>query len=348
MLPSLSPEGLTALQAAEALRLTGPNELTPSRSRSTLLVFLARLLTDPMVLLLLIAAITYGWLGDKFDAIVVGIALLPIFLVNGILEQRADMALENLRLLASPDAAVVRDGYVQRIKALEVVPGDILALDEGDIVAADGVMLPGGALTIDESTLTGESIPVHITSASAEPRVLAGTRVVAGSGYARVEHTGRLTEYGRIGHLMNNAVPSQAPIEAAIRKLVIQLGAVVLLLCTALALLGITRGNPWPAAIIAAVSLAMAAIPEELPMVYTLYLALGAWRLAKQQALVRRLACVETLGTATVICADKTGTLTYGRIELHQTYPIQGIDTVRLLQNARAASAERVVTAPAI
>jgi Ca2+-transporting ATPase len=262
--------------------------------------------------------------------------------ISWVLEQRADMALEKLRLLASPDATVVRDGQTRRIKALEVVPGDILALDEGDIVAADGSVLPEGRLTIDESTLTGESIPVEKSSTQERCRVLAGTLVLAGSGFAIVEQTGRSTEYGRIGHLMAERTASPAPIEGAIRRLVVQVGIVVVALCVGLALLGVARGNPWPSAIIAAVSLAMAAIPEELPMVYTLYLALGAWRLAQNHALVRRLACVETLGTTTIICVDKTGTLTYGRIELHAMEPLAGIDEKRLIATARAASAQRV------
>jgi Ca2+-transporting ATPase len=339
------PKGLTSTEARQLLERVGLNELVPVAKRTSALAFTLRLAADPMVLLLLGAAAAYFWLGDRFDAIVMMIALVPIFLVNAILEQRADAALERLRLLASPDATVMRDGAVQRLKATRIVPGDVLVLDEGDIVAADGFVTTGTRLSIDESALTGESIPVekteHLTADGR--RVLAGTKVLAGHGLAIVDRTGPATEYGRIGGLLAQATPSTTPIQHAIRQIVVQLSIVVLAICVVVFFARVAHGVGWPLAIIAAISLAMAAIPEELPMVYTLYMALGAWRLAKNNALVRRLASVETLGTTQIICVDKTGTLTFGRLDLQETIEFDGRSEADVILAAVIASPSRLV-----
>ena len=289
-----------------------------------------------MVLLLAVAGATYWFLGDRFDAIVVGIALLPIFLVTGILEYRSDRALEKLRLISPPQACVVRDGLKQVIPAREVVPDDIVLLREGDVVAADARVLSSRRLLVDESALTGESLPVEKDGSDA--RVLAGTVVRSGSGLTVAERTGRDTEYGRIGQAMTHIRPQRTPIERAIHRLVVQIGAGVVVVCAVVIAAGHAHGDAWPIAIIAGVSLAMAAIPEELPMVYTLYLALGAWRLAKDRALVRRLSSVETLGSTTVICVDKTGTLTYGRLAVDSVFAAEGFDRAAVLRAAALAS----------
>ena len=344
-LESEIPKGLSSEEARRRLERFGPNELVPVAKRGSAFKFIARLVGDPMVLLLLGAAAAYFWLGDRFDAIVMLIALVPIFLVNAILEQRADAALERLRLLASPDATVMRDGSVTRLKATNIVPGDVLILDEGDIVAADGYVTVGTRLSIDESALTGESIPVEKSETLAEDarRVLAGTKVLAGHGLVVVDRTGSVTEYGRIGGLLAQATPSTTPIQHAIRRLVVQLSIFVVAICVVVVFARVAHGNGWPLAIIAAISLAMAAIPEELPMVYTLYMALGAWRLAKNHALVRRLASVETLGTTQIICVDKTGTLTFGRLDLRETIAFAGHSEADVLLAAIIASPIRLV-----
>ena len=334
--PEAPPRGLTSSDALRRLRETGPNELVPARKSNSLLAWAIRLIADPMVILLVIAGATYFALGDRFDGIVVLIALAPIFLVGAILEYRSDRALERLNDIAPPRASVVRDGKEQAVPAAAVVPEDLLVLREGDIVAADAQVCEATRLLVDEAPLTGESLPVEKTPGQ---RVLAGTIVRSGRGLASVAQTGARTEYGRIGKALARMQVRVTPIERSIRRLVVQVGIAVLFICAIV--IGIQRfhGDAWPVAVIAGVSLAMAAIPEELPMVYTLYLALGAWRLAKDNALVRRLSSVETLGSTTVICVDKTGTLTYGRLAVESVYAVPGKTRDEVLAAAAWASA---------
>lgn len=291
----------------------GRNVLVPER-RGFALVWVFRFFLDPMVVLLVTAGITYLVLGDRFDGAVALAALVPIFLVTAVLESRSDRALEELKRLSFPTARVRRGLRDVVIDARDVVPGDIMLVQEGDIFAADGMLVGGSVLIVDESALTGESQPVLKEIGSGE--VFAGTALRSGRGEVLVTAIGQSTKYGRIGRLMSELHIAPTPIERVIRRVVTQVGAIVLVLCAIVILVERGHGELWPAAIIAGVSLAMAALPEELPMVYTLYLALGAWRLAKQNALVRRLASVETLGSANVICVDKTGTLTHGKLEL--------------------------------
>lgn len=334
------PRGLSEEEALRRLRAFGPNLLVPRKSRTSLWTWVLRLLVDPMVLLLAVAGGTYAILGDRFDAVVVGIALIPIFLVTAILEYRSDRALEQLNAIAPPRATVIRDGHEQRIPAQEVVSGDILVLREGDVIAADGEALETTRLLVDESALTGESLPVEKDPAG-DSRLLAGTVVRAGYTVAVVQETGGRTEYGRIGRQLASLRPAQTPIERAIHRIVFQVGIAVAVICVLVVAIGRLHGDAWPIAIIAGVSLAMAAIPEEMPMVYTLYLALGAWRLAKDDALVRRLSSVETLGSTTVICVDKTGTLTYGRLAVESVFAADGFSDEDVLRYGALASDAR-------
>jgi Ca2+-transporting ATPase len=337
-LPS-APVGLSRDQAAARLIEFGPNELVPPRRSASAAAWAIRLVADPMVILLVVAGATYAVLGDRFDAIVVGTALVPIFFVTSILEFRSDRALERLNDLAPPRATVLRDGEERLVPAREVVPDDLLVLREGDVIAADGRLVETSRLLVDESTLTGESLPVEKrVSDAASAAVLAGTVVRSGRGMVRVERTGSGTEYGRIGRALGTMPSPRTPIERSIRRIVVQVGFGVVLACAVVVAIERAHGDPWGAAIIAGVSLAMAAIPEELPMVYTLYLALGAWRLAKDNALVRRLASVETLGATTVICVDKTGTLTTGKLSVEAVFASVGWSEEDVLARAAAAS----------
>lgn len=334
--------GLSSAQAATALRGAGPNELVPQRKAGSLWSWIVRLIADPMVILLTVAGVSYLFLGDHFDAVVVAVALVPIFGVTAILEFRSDRALERLSELSPPRARVRRDGLESDIPAWEVVPKDILLLREGDVIAADGTVLETSRLLVDESALTGESLPVEKRAGSgAEAIVLAGTIVRSGRAVALVERTGAQTEYGSIGRTLGEIRVRRSPIERSIHRVVYQVGIGVVVACAFV--VGIQRwhGDPWASALIAGVSLAMAAIPEELPMVYTLYLALGAWRLAKDNALVRQLSSVETLGSTTVICVDKTGTLTFGELAMEDVFAVDGASRERVLQVARFASDTR-------
>ena len=269
-----------------------------------------------MAILLLIAAPTYLLIGDTVDAIVILVMLVPILAVGWVLEARAESALEKLRELTAPTVSVWRDSRYLTVTAEELVPGDLFAIQEGDVVAADGYLVRTTQMMVDESALTGESLPVSKTTEGEDRDVYAGTTVLSGRGVTRVTATGAATRYGAIGTLVAGIKQPPTPLQRLVGNLVKWMGVVAAIFCVAVMTVELLRGAGWGTAIISGVSLAIAAVPEEFPMVYTLYLALGAWRLAKERALVRRLAGVETLGSTTVICSDKTGTLTMGHLEV--------------------------------
>jgi Ca2+-transporting ATPase len=288
-----------------------------------------------MVALLLIAAPTYWAIGETSDAVVAFVALIPIIAVGWVVEQRAERTLEQLRALTAPTALLIRDGVQARVPTEEIVPGDLLVLQEGDIIPADGVVVSSTQLMVDESALTGESLPVAKTDADDERDVFTGTTVLSGRAYVTVTVTGPATRYGKVGALVAAATTSRTPLQRALARLVGALSVVAAVFCVAVVLAQLWHGKGWGEAIIAGVSLAIAAIPEEFSMVYTLYLALGAWRLAHLNALVRRLPSVETLGSTTVICTDKTGTLTQGRLAVGGVWPVDA--SISMIDVMRAA-----------
>ncbi len=316
--PPEGEPGLTSEQARALLARHGPNRPVPEHRRPTFLAWVLKALADPMAILLLVAGATYLLLRDFPDAAVTLVALVPITAVTLVLDARSEHALDELKRLTAPTAAVWRDGHQQVVAAEAVVPGDLVILHEGDIVPADGELVQGAQLVLDESALTGESQPVvkDAGAAGAEREVYAGTTLLSNRGIARVTATGPATRYGLIGALVARIRQPSTPLQRLIRRLVAQLAFVAGAFCVAVVAVELARGHDLAAAIIAGVSLAIAAIPEEFPMVYTLYLSLGAWRLTRDRALIRRLAGVETLGATTVICSDKTGTLTLGRVEV--------------------------------
>ncbi len=315
MAPPRGADGLTTDEATRRLVLDGPNRIVPTVDRRRLRRLLGPL-ADPMVALLLVAAPTYLLIGDVTDAIVVFIALVPIAAVGWVLEARAERTLERLRQLTASTAIVLRDARRTSVATEEVVVGDLVWLHEGDIVPADAELIALTQLLVDESSLTGESIPAPKTTSGSDgdQTVWAGTTVLAGRAIARVTHTGPRTRYGQISTLVAATRSPPTPLQRALTRLVSVLAIVAALFCAAVVSAELLRGRGWGEAVIAGVSLAIAAIPEEFSMVYALYLALGAWQLAKDKALVRRLPGVETLGSTTVICTDKTGTLTYGQL----------------------------------
>ena len=312
MSPDL-PRGLSTREAASRLERVGPNRPVPEARGHRLRRWLGPL-TDPMVALLLVAAPTYWAIGEERDAIIALVALVPIIAVGWVLEQRAERTLERLRALTAPTALAIRDGVQARVPTELLVPGDLLVLREGDIVPADGDVVSSTQLMIDESALTGESLPVAKTDLVDECSVYAGTTVLSGQAFALVTVTGAATRYGKVGALLASVREGHTPLQRALARLVGALAVVAAVFCVAVVLAELLHGGGWGDAIIAGVSLAIAAIPEEFSMVYSLYLALGAWRLTRSNALVRRLPAVETLGSTTVICTDKTGTLTQGRL----------------------------------
>lgn len=332
--------GLTTDRARALLAVHGPNRPVPERRRVPFLGWVLRALADPMAALLLVAGSTYLVLRDYVDAAVTFGALVPISAVTLVLERRAEQALEQLKRLTAPTAIVWRDGQRQTVVAETLVPDDIIVLHEGDIIPADATLLEGAALVVDESALTGEAHPVlkDVTTEGGDQLLFAGTTLRAGRGIARVTATGAATRYGRIGSLVARITPPPTPLQRLISRLIRQLARGAAILCVGVFATEVVRGRGWAAGVIAGVSLGIAAIPEEFPIVYTLYLALGAWRLAGARALIRRLTAVEALGATTVICADKTGTLTLGRVEVAALSSSAGI-----VQAGEALSSEAEV-----
>ena len=310
--------GLTTAEARLRLKEYGPNRLVSRVRRPTLLTWIVRPFSDPMVLLLLLAGVAYVLLRDYVNATIVLISIVPIALTSIVLEARAERALEGLRRLTAPTARVQRDGELRIIPTEEVVPGEILYLQEGDVIPADGILVEGTELSVDESPLTGESQPVVKTANGPvhERGLFAGTTVLSGRGVMDVTVTGPETRFGKVGTLVAGIRPRATPLQRVIQRLIWQSTVVAAGFCAAVMLIELGYGHGWAAAISAGVSLAIVAMPEEFSIVYTLYLSIGAARLARAHALVRRLASVETLGATTVICTDKTGTLTLGRMDV--------------------------------
>lgn len=322
--------GLTESEAQRRLATEGRNELPSSKRRG--LAGVARgILAEPMFLLLLACGGTYLLLGDRQEAAVL---LGFVVLVAGITlyqEQKTERALEALRDLTSPRANVVRDGNRRRISGVEVVRGDILALGEGDRVPADAALVSCLSLATDESVLTGESAPVRKTTWDGDspiarpggdglPFVYAGTLVTRGQAVAEVLATGARTEVGRIGKALAGVAPQRTALQRETGRLVGRLAVVAALLClTVVVGYGCARAD-WLGGVLAGLTLAMAILPNEFPAVLTIFLALGAWRLSRLRTLTRRVPVLETLGAATVLCVDKTGTLTTNLMTVSTLY----------------------------
>ncbi|MFZ6723026.1 cation-translocating P-type ATPase [Undibacterium sp. Ji49W] len=317
--------GLTGQEAAQRLLATGANELPASKPANNWRIA-GKVLSEPMLLLLIACGGIYLVLGDINEALVL---LAFVFVIIGITffqEHKTERALEALRDMSSPRAQVMRNGKPQSVPGREVVPGDILILAEGDRVAADAVLLSCLNMTVDESLLTGESLPVSkaavdtapaaMGSAGGEdtPFVFAGSMVVQGKGTAIVLATGTGTAIGGIGKALQSVdvTPTRVQAETASVVKYVALGSLALAVLLAL-WFGFSRSD-WMAGTLVGLTFAMALIPEELPVVLTLFLGIGAWRIAKQRVLTRRIPVIETLGATTVLCVDKTGTLTQNKM----------------------------------
>ncbi|MEZ7131553.1 cation-translocating P-type ATPase [Nonomuraea sp. AD125B] len=301
--------GLSSREADARLRRDGPN-LLPSRPPVALWRRVAGQLRDPLIIVLLVAAALTAITGDWADMAVIMLVIVVNTGVGVTQEVRADRAITALTELTAPVARVVRDGAQRQIPAADVVTGDLLVLAEGDIVPADARVEEAAALLVDESALTGESVPVD-----KEPgeQVSAGTVVARGRGRAEVTATGSASAAGRIAALMAKG-SGLTPLQHRLMAVGRLLAGVTVFLCVVVGALGLMRGQPVELMVVTAISLVVAAVPESLPAVVTLSLALGARRMAGRQALVRRLHAVETLGSVTVLATDKTGTLTEGRM----------------------------------
>ncbi len=312
--------GLSSVEAARRSSLSGPNELPAAKPRN--LVQQAWTVVNQPVILLLLGAGTINFvLAEPLDSAVLMLAVLVVITISVYQERKTENALAALRELSSPRALVIRDGRRQRIAGRDVVNGDAVVLVEGDRVPADAVLVEGTGLTVDESALTGESVPVRKVADStavamgapggdATPWVFSGTLVLAGRGVALVQGIGADTQIGRIGTALRTIEEGPTPLQREVNRLVRVVGVVALVAAAAVATIyGLTRGV-WLEGLLAGIAAAMALLPEEFPIVLTVFLALGAWRMSKRNVLTRRSPVIETLGSATVICVDKTGTLT--------------------------------------
>ena len=317
-------EGLSAAQAAQRLLDDGPNVL-PGEQRRGLRAIVHETLQEPMFMLLLAAGALYLVLGDLQEGMILFGLVLVVLALTLYQEGKTEHALAALRDMTSPRARVLRDGQPQRIAGVDVVCGDILLLAEGDRIAADAMLLDGSDVQVDESLLTGESLPVLKLAATdsddvAQSSLFSGTLLVGGHGSALVTATGARSEIGRIGAALETLVNERSPLKLQTARLVrvlalIALGASLFMVLA----YGGLRGD-WLGALLAGIALAMALLPQEFTVVLTVLPALGAWRLSKQNVLTRRIAAIETLGATSVLCADKTGTLTENRMTVTQLY----------------------------
>jgi Ca2+-transporting ATPase len=314
--------GLSDAEARARLARDGPNRL-PQRQRRGLVRIALDATMQPMILLLLATALAYAAVGTATDAIGLLVSILLIAAISVYQQQRTERVLESLRELSSPRSRVVRGGRVQRIASQDLVRGDLLLLAEGDRLACDAVLVRAESLLLDESLLSGESAPVlkraapdPAVAAADDQQVRAGTLVVQGDGAAIVSAIGAATVLGRIGTSVAQIVPRTSRLQAELKRVVRAVAVAAVLICLAAALLFAARHGSWIDGLLVGLTLAMSLIPEEFAVVWTVLMALGAWRLAQRHVLTRQPQAIEALGTTRVLAVDKTGTLTVNRMEL--------------------------------
>jgi Ca2+-transporting ATPase len=320
--------GLSETRVQEKLRTEGYNEL-PLQQKRNFLHIVFEVIHEPMFLLLVASGLIYFFLGDTSEGLILMSFVVFIIGITVYQEQKTERALEALRNLSSPRALVIRDGTQKRIPGREVVTGDMLIISEGDRVPADGALIYSNNVSIDESLLTGESVPVRKIpllegvqpgqpGGDNQPFVYSGTLVV--QGLAEVRATGSKTEMGKIGAVLQTVERSETRLKGEISRIVRTIAIIGLFLCIIIVVVyGLTRFN-WVEGFLAGITLAMAILPEEFPVVLTIFLALGAWRISKKNVLCRQIPAVETLGSATVLCVDKTGTLTRNEMSVRSFF----------------------------
>jgi Ca2+-transporting ATPase len=320
-------QGLTAAEAQTRLAAEGPNELPRAQRRSPLRIVF-EVLREPMLALLIAGGVVYLLLGNREEALILlAFACLSVG-ITVVQEARTERVLEALRDLTSPRALVIRDGERQRVAGRDVVRGDLIVLSEGDRVPADALLVTAQGLTADESLLTGEAVPVrkHVGQVVAEarpggedqPMVYSGSMIVGGTAIAGVVATGPATEIGKIGTSLGKLEIETPHLQRQMRKLVLVFAAFGAAVSVAVVVLyGLLRGG-WLEGVLAGIAVGMSMLPEEFPMVLAVFMAMGAWRISKVRVLTRRASAIESLGAASVLCTDKTGTLTENRMSIAQ------------------------------
>jgi len=306
--------GLTEAEADARLASEGPNEL-PRAARRTAFRIIGEVLREPMLALLVAGAVLYFLLGDLTEAIILASFACFSIVITVVQEARTEHVLETLRDLASPRALVVRSGERMRIAGTEVVRGDILIVEEGDRIPADANILSNNGLQVDESLLTGESFPVAKEEAG-EAAVYSGTLAVRGGAICEVTKTGLASRLGQIGKTLESIESEPPRLQVETRHMVRLFALVGISLSVLAIVLQGTLYRDWLEAALAGIALGMSMLPEELPVVLTVFMAMGAWRISRLNVLTRRSAVIETLGSATVLCTDKTGTLTENRMTI--------------------------------
>ncbi len=318
--------GLTSAKAKELLSKFGPNRIFKPYTVNFIGIFIEEV-TEPMILLLIVVGIVYSFLGELGDSITIFSIIILLTLAEVFNEYRAKKAVASLGEIATPKSRVIRDGNVTEVDSLEVVPGDVLALSQGTKVAADAKIIRSVGLQLDESALTGESFPQDRDAGEA---IFAGTAVVFGEGEAVVEKTGANTRLGEIAAKTKAVKPPKTALQRAMKSLSGQLVWVALFFSITIPLVGFLRGGDWKAMILTGLTLSFATIPEELPIIITMVLGIGSYRLSKKNFLIKKLKAAETLGNTTVIVTDKTGTITQAKMSVAATFPKDAKESLSL------------------
>lgn len=311
--------GLSTKEAEKRQSTYGLNELSHKKKSSPILIFLAQF-NDFIVWVLIAATVISGLMGDTADAITILIIVVVNAIMGFVQEYRTEKSLEALKELAAPTCKVIRDGVLKVINSIEVTIGDLIILEAGDRIPADGTFIESSGIMIDESLLTGESVGVSKDSKKGKNQGFMGTTVLKGRGILLIDSIGMNTEMGKIANLLDNIEEDKSPLRERLDSLGKILVALCLTICAVVTVLGILRGNEITEMFLLGVSLAVAAIPEGLAAIVTVALALGVSRMLKKNALVRKLPAVETLGCTSVICSDKTGTLTQNKMTVKEIY----------------------------
>lgn len=311
--------GLSTKEAEKRQSTYGLNELSHKKKSSPILIFLAQF-NDFIVWVLIAATVISGLMGDTADAITILIIVVVNAIMGFVQEYRTEKSLEALKELAAPTCKVIRDGVLKVINSIEVTIGDLIILEAGDRIPADGTFIESSGIMIDESLLTGESVGVSKDSRKGKNQGFMGTTVLKGRGILLIDSIGMNTEMGKIANLLDNIEEDKSPLRERLDSLGKILVALCLTICAVVTVLGILRGNEITEMFLLGVSLAVAAIPEGLAAIVTVALALGVSRMLKKNALVRKLPAVETLGCTSVICSDKTGTLTQNKMTVKEIY----------------------------
>lgn len=341
--------GVNQTQVREQLHRYGANDILAAGSSSWVSI-LRDTARDPMVWFLVLAALLFAVVGDYLEAVVLAVALVPILGMDAFLHRRTQVSTAALAQRLSSIATVLRDGKEQIVPVADLVPGDIVFIRANEYVPADAVFVSGQGLQVDESALTGEAMPVKksvllcLTSDSHGDGIeslywaYAGTRLLTGSAKLLVIYTGQSTHYGEIVRLAQASTLEQTPLQQSIMSLTKVLLLVALVFCVALGVTRVLQGHGWLDALISSITLAVAALPEEFPVVFAVFLGVGIYRLAQNQALVRRAVVVENIGRLTCICTDKTGTLTSGHLIVAHQVPADHVSLEQLLEAGALAS----------